>query len=230
MTKEPAKSSILDQEGGQRWVERHLFAARYLVPPDSGDSDPAVNEFDTVGALWQAVARSNVPVLSDVRIRNANISEWVPISPGRSSINRDSARLHKMKPIAFEKTSADSLIAVHEPWQKAEFVRAGYGCIRFGPHHFGRESNEGWLLGATSTSFPHDGFPIAVNSEMYRDVIREIRANGSISCALTGRLEWLPNRFVGGGSEPYDDDLIYDRPFYGIAMSASIFECSGTRS
>lgn len=213
MRKEHAKSSILDQEGGRRWIERHLLAARYLVPSDSGDSDLEAIEFDTVDALWQAVAKSNVPVLSDVRIHNARVSEWVPISPGRSSITRDSATLRNMKPISFEKTSADSLIAVYEPWQKAEFVRAGYGCIRFGPHRFGREGDEGWLLGATSTDLPHDGFPIAVNSEMYRDMIREIRANGSISGTLIGRLEWLPDRFVGGRSEYYDDDLTYDRPF-----------------
>jgi hypothetical protein len=219
-----ARLSQLDLDGSSRWIEGHLSAARYLTTSVAGDQGLKHVDFETIQDFWRAVSRSELPVLSDVRLHDVQISEWVPISPGLSSILETSATMFdEMQPIGFEANSGDDPVAIYEPEQKAEFVRAGYGCVRFGPHSFGSKASERWLLCATSTSFAHDGLPIAATDDIYRVVIDGIRREGRFSCTLSGRLEWLPDRFIGGRRAHDDYDLIYDRPFLKYSRVPRLF-------
>ena len=192
---EPSSARLydLDLERSGNWLASQLGSSYYLHSSDQREPDTSdVFESTSVDDLWHRIRYGQLPLLSTVRLHNVNISEWVPISPGRSAFSY--VDLGAIEPEGYENVVQDWSTAVFTPSAKESFIDAGYGCARFAPHRFGGHPQQSWMLSATTTEYPHDGVPIAVSDRDYAHLIGDIRRFGSASRTITGTLEWVPDR------------------------------------
>lgn len=205
----PDRAHVAAQEHGRNTlIARQLGFSRYLTTAEgaaSGSSHETTVPFSDVSELWRAIGSSRLHVFSDVVLNEVQLTEWVPISPGLSTSDGARTYLNMIgRPIAHERTGLAQTVAVYSPDHKEAFLKAGYGCVRFGPHGFGGSADDLWLLGATTSDHAHDGFPVALTNDQYREVITQIRRTGKLRCTLAGELEWLPERFVGNTEPTYE--------------------------
>ncbi|SIO49585.1 hypothetical protein SAMN05443247_06490 [Bradyrhizobium erythrophlei] len=77
---------------------------------------------------------------------------------------------------------------VFSPDGKLSMIEGGIGCVRLQPVQL--RNGECWLLGATSSGVAHEGLIVALNDNLYQDVIEDV-ASGGLRCErLIGQLRF----------------------------------------
>ena len=88
----------------------------------------------------------------------------------------------------------DSVIddaVVYNPYGKGSMLEGGIGNIRLKPITI--NGQECFLVGASASGVCHEGFPIALPSQLYDQYIDQISERGANFCAVVGKLKFIPN-------------------------------------
>jgi hypothetical protein len=170
---------------------RRIWAtSAYLVSssdnPTQDNSDYRV--FHDNNSLWRtAIAAKAFYYGARIGLDNFFLFEWFPRSPGlywtsRAKHARDQAK-HRI--IEVRRGGI-----VYDPYGKQSMLDGGIGSIRLNPIIL---HNTDWMLmSASSSGVCHQGFPVALTLDLYREYIDEIRTRGAVVCTLLGQLRTIP--------------------------------------
>jgi hypothetical protein len=68
-------------------------------------------------------------------------------------------------------------------------IEGGVGSIRLRPRSI--DVGEVWFMSASSTPVAHEGFPVALPTELYSGCVEELKEQGGVGCTLTGTLRFV---------------------------------------
>lgn len=140
----------------------------------------------------------------EVALRSFVVMEWLPASPGRyftpRAVENRNEAMQFMAPGHTE----------YLPLGKLQMILGGIGSVRLSAKQtfLGRTH----FLGATRSGVSHEGLPIAVPHETYRDLAPRLNEIGACLCDITGTVEIVPGDI---GSVGYDVGI----PKYMVAVS-----------
>jgi hypothetical protein len=144
--------------------------------------------FHDNNSLWRtAIAAKAFYYGARIGLDNFFLFEWFPRSPGlywtsRAKHARDQAK-HRI--IEVRRGGI-----VYDPYGKQSMLDGGIGSIRLNPIIL---HNTDWMLmSASSSGVCHQGFPVALTLDLYREYIDEIRTRGAVVCTLLGQLRTIP--------------------------------------
>jgi len=190
-------------------VTTQLSLPSYLAPPQpaqrGGDRTHTRNE-----DLWSDILESNARAASVLTLHGFLLSDWFPFAAGafHTPYGRRE-REHAQDAILYDGTSGaqptrELLAAVpavdprslgatkiYSSMGKGGMIAGGIGSIRLKPRRI--DVGEVWLMSASSTPVPHEGFPIALPTEIYKQHADELHEKGAVRCTLTGELRFVEN-------------------------------------
>ena len=190
-------------------VTTQLSLPSYLAPPQpaqrGGDRTHTRNE-----DLWSDILESNARAASVLTLHGFLLSDWFPFAAGafHTPYGRRE-REHAQDAILYDGTSGAQptreLLAalpavdprslgatkIYSSMGKGGMIAGGIGSIRLKPRRI--DVGEVWLMSASSTPVPHEGFPIALPTEIYKQHADELHEKGAVRCTLTGELRFVEN-------------------------------------
>lgn len=176
-------------------LQNHLTTADYLVV--DRDAGPIIKKADlpfvSNNNIWEKI------ILDDVRRTNAKIKllsffifDWFPRSPGLFHTQQGyDARQYAKDQIE----STANNVTVYNPYGKLTMLHGGFGNIRLKPITL--ENRLYYLLTASDNGICHEGFPLAVPSELYDSIVDELNDRGAVVRDVIGTLRSVPNEIDG---------------------------------
>jgi hypothetical protein len=162
-----------------------FFNTRVYVNPLEQRAKPEVDQaYDNNQAFWNDALGGVQFEEMKVSLENFHLTEWIPYSPGRyftqDAIDSRREALDFIAPNGAE----------YLPNGKCKVILGGIGSIRL----LGKviNSTPTYFLGASSTGVSHQGIPVAMNKNQYRNVIKIIKKHGGCFVNLQGSLRKFP--------------------------------------
>jgi hypothetical protein len=197
-----------------------IFLAQQIAIGDvKADFDRKVTRcedraFRTNEVFWADVIGEKIRANTVVELQDFVLTEWIPRSPGTfhtdwaARARQEAWRYLIPDKVIYEMRRGNQPISqtaiadayrdlrkhtgrrtvVFSPDGKRSMIEGGVGCVRLQPVQL--RDGEFWLLGATSSGVGHEGLIVALNNELYQDVIGEV-ASGGLHCeSLVGHLRF----------------------------------------
>ncbi len=171
----------------------HISTALYLVPPEASKQTKKAkrNVYHENNSLWEdMLIGKRFYHGCRLRLEAFFLFEWFPRSPGlffteqgRSARQEAQHRIHTIK-------SGQREIVVYDPYGKQSMLDGGIGNIRLNP--ISVNAHEWMLMSASGNGCSHQGFPVALPLDLYKNCIDEIREKGTVVRSLMGELKTLP--------------------------------------
>lgn len=182
----------LHEYQAQNYVHQHASTVNYLLPPASPRDDRSIESNDRVfhsnNSLWEEVIRHRIHSGRYIKLESFFLFEWIPRSPGLYyTDDGQQARRDALRDI----DAVENGIVIYNPHGKASMLEGGIGNYRLRPCNIA--GTEHYLMSASSDGTCHEGFPIAVPSELHNKYISEIVERGTVVCTLVGHLKFIPN-------------------------------------
>jgi hypothetical protein len=157
---------------------------------------PMVNHFSTPDTDLTAKVQSNEEVwnqyfdgdLYDTRrltLEHFHLFEWFPLSPGKYH-TQEAEHLRRDAKHALQKGPDGQ--SYFDPYGKANMIRGGFGSVRLRPRKINNEPH--YFVSASSTGVCHEGFPVLIPREIYRNLIPRIRQDGAVPVSLSGEMRY----------------------------------------
>jgi hypothetical protein len=134
--------------------------------------------------FWKDIISNKQFEGNPIELKNFNIIEWLPLSPGIYFLPESKEKRRDAKSLYYENNE-------YIPLGKFEMILGGMGSLRLKSRLI--NSKKYYFLGATSNGISHQGIPLAISEEIYKKIIRRIKDTGGCLCDITGSLEVLPN-------------------------------------
>jgi hypothetical protein len=166
-----------------RDILQDLFALVNLTKRRRGPRARASEmKFDNNAVFWK-----NSPGLFEgvgVMLENFSVSEWAPTSPGRYFTQKaEEAREEAANYVDRTRDEYTRLGKMH-------MIFGGFGSVRLAP--VSDAEGRTYFLGASSNGISHQGIPLALDREIYGEVIPLLRERGAVNATIVGRIELLP--------------------------------------
>ena len=178
-------------------LTRHLSAAHYLALPDEHSTTTSKSEtFNSNNELWEEFIHTRrLGIGSRLTLQSFFIFEWIPRSPGLyfTPFGRQ-ARLeaeHRVRRL-------EDGVIVFDPYGKMSMLDGGIGNLRLKPIVVNGQDLV--LMSGSSNGECHEGFPLAVPTELYDSIADQVRHRGAVVRTLSGRLRAVPQEL----------DFLYD--------------------
>ena len=175
--------------GSALWV--HVSTSAYLITPPpispTGGTDHIYTYHENI-ALWNDAIRSKkfYPGCR-IKLEDFFLFEWFPRSPGLYfTPEGKQAREEAQHRIIGVKEGT----VLYNPYGKQSMLDGGIGNIRLNPIFL--NGKEWVLMSASGNGTCHQGFPVAVPLELYKQSIDEIRTRGASLRTLVGELKIVP--------------------------------------
>src|SRR5882762_1555308 len=152
----------------------HIRTANYLMPARSlqipPPAVPPVRDFTSNNGIWEAILLEKARYEMKVILESFFLFEWFPRSPGLFHAHfgkgaRREARQHV--------ETISNGVVVYNPYGKASMLDGGVGNIRLNP--IAIDNKDLYLMSASSNGTAHEGFPVALPSDLYNRHIDEIK-------------------------------------------------------
>jgi hypothetical protein len=148
-------------------------------------------EFADNAAFWDHMLSGKHHQMMRVRLNEFHLLEWLPLSPGR--YYTDAAKggrtmlleLSQMESFTF--TDEDGVLL---PAYKFQMILDGVGSLRLRAREI--SGKHAFFLGATSTGVSHQGVPVLVDEQAYRQLIQSMKSHGGLVVNIEGVLQLLP--------------------------------------
>jgi hypothetical protein len=137
-------------------------------------------------SFWNAAVRFYEG--ATISLDDFAVMEWAPASPGR--YYTPEAKAARKEALRF----LDPYRPEYLPLGKMNMVLGGVGSVRLGA--ISTAGERAYVLGASSTVVSHEGLPVCLGSDLYREVIPFLKDHGACDCTIIGRLELLPEDVV----------------------------------
>lgn len=135
-------------------------------------------------AFWEDALKGEHFEEMRVHLENFNLTEWIPSAPGRYfTPEATESRMKAQQYFAPDRRE-------YLPLGKFAMVLGGIGSLRMGAKLV--DATPTYFLCASSTGISHQGIPVAMNKDQYRDAIKLIKKHGGCVVNLTGSLRLLP--------------------------------------
>jgi len=196
-------------DGGMRPVDVDAsfrdFLALSRFPKAKQVGDPGASDYlsiDSNSAFW--CAAHNAYEGQRVLLRSFVVTEWLPSAPGRFFTPEAAQRRRKAAgmwaPMGGE----------YLPLGKLQMILGGIGSVRLsakqtdlGRRHF---------LGASKNGISHQGIPLSLSEDQYREIAPRLRGMGACLCDVIGTVQVVPHEV---GAVAYDRGI----PKYIIAVT-----------
>jgi len=182
----------------------------YLAPPEPIQRAPD-RAYTANEDLWRDVLRSGVRAASVLKLDGFLLSEWLPFTAGVFHTDEGRAeREHAQRAILYDgmqpgaqptqalRTAVPGVDPrtlgsgkIYSSVGKGGMIAGGVGSVRLKPRRI--DVGEVWFMSASSTPIAHEGFPIAVPTEIYTRHADELSEKGAVRCSLTGELRFVEN-------------------------------------
>jgi hypothetical protein len=176
-------------------LQDHIGTANYLIPAKTLQLSPtsgfSVRTFHSNNSIWEAILLEKARYDMKVILESFFLFEWFPRSPGL--FHTDSARNARQEARHNIETISNGVV-VYNPHGKASMLDGGVGTIRLRPIKI--ENRDFYLMSASSNGVAHEGFPVALPSDLYNHYIDEIKDRGSLVRSLIGTLKFIPDRLI----------------------------------
>jgi hypothetical protein len=166
LPQEDAQPTItgLDEERAVQFLLEHLKNANWQQKGKIQDKAPDFR----VGSnqeFWERLLQErNVALIRWVELRQFQIVDWFPRTPGLYHTNYAAHARQE----AQEYVTEENGIQFYTPEGKFNMLTGGIGSIRFKPIFIGQE--EYWLCTATSDGYVHSGIPLAIPTQIMRNL------------------------------------------------------------
>lgn len=120
-----------------------------------------------------------------VQLKGFHLTEWIPSAPGRYF----TPNAHLLRESAQELYGAYGK-PEYLPLGKNYMILGGVGSVRLKAKLL--DTNNTYILGASSTGISHQGIPVAMFESEYRQVMHIIRKYGGCYANLIGTIQILP--------------------------------------
>jgi hypothetical protein len=171
---EASKSDILGYLGD-------FFKSKAYTLFQSGErKENKVRDYFSCNDLWLDVLDNKISPGKLVNLMNFNISEWLPLSPGKYFTSK-------------AKQSREEAEGLMNDWKleylpngKLRMIEGGIGCLRLAP------INGSCFFGASEKGVCHQGFPLLVSKNFRNAYLDEIKTYGYVLGDILGSIEILP--------------------------------------
>lgn len=191
-------------------VNTHVGTANYLMRPVESVQQLPDTTFLTNEEVWQALLppREQLRANLNAQLDGFLLFEWLPHSPGLfhtyegRQARADAEFCRRQLPVPrvlpahlLRHDDPDhEFLEIFDPYGKLSMLKGGIGCIRLRSTH--RDSEDIWLMSASSSGIAHEGFPVAIPDHIYQKYIDTIKTDGALRCTLKGKLRFLPSALV----------------------------------
>ncbi|NOY96108.1 MAG: hypothetical protein GXO81_06970 [Chlorobi bacterium] len=155
--------------------------------------------------FWNSVITKELDESQTIKLNKFHIIEWLPISPGKyhTKVAKEK-REWGMKYVArfkdtvftgYEQYTGNSKYKDNTPLElaprgKEGMILGGYGSIRLASKLI--NNSKIFFLGATSSGVSHEGIPLIVEEDVYKEVIKYLKGNYGILADIIGSISVLP--------------------------------------
>ncbi len=151
--------------------------------------------FDRNQFFWKDVLMNKVYECQYVKLSNFCLTEWIPQSPGlyhtKDAFYQRKAAMDFVnnfgKIIKGTPNSKRTQIELN-PNGKLKMVEGGIGNVRLKAQKIFNTKEEYYILGATSSGVCHEGLPVVVPLDLYREYVEVIKDKGGVRCNITGQV------------------------------------------
>lgn len=155
--------------------------------PPADVSGAQIPTFADNAAFWRAVLAGTVQRGSQVAIRGAHLTEWIPAAPGRyfthyaEDIRREAE---------FRYHANDLEGQLYSPPGKLSMIEGGIGTFRL-PAESGSEPV--YYLGLSTNGIAHQGIPVILYETHIKQLFDRIKKAGGCVINAVGRVESMPS-------------------------------------
>lgn len=174
------------------------FSTRSLTLQDEKNEQALLgldSTYFTNTQIWDNIIKEKIIPGQYVKLRNFLLTLWLPRAPGL---------FHTERALEYRRMASDFIIQdpevrpkgfgsgyrVYDPYGKANLLRGGVGCIRLKEKTVNQ--TDVWFASASSSNVAHEGFPVAVPTDLLARYATDIHQKGFLSCNLVGKLKSVP--------------------------------------
>jgi hypothetical protein len=200
-------------DGVFNFLRQQLDVVRYALAPIKWNRLQSDRRYSANEEFWGALQHPADPIRANtvVHLHKFALTEWLPRTPGvyhtaharrerRTAqgfrISEDDflqrASQHRRRPGTSwnDHGRPNPASVIYDPYGKSKMIEGGIGCVRL--KEIDLAQGRTWFLGATSSEAVHEGIPIALNDERYKEYISDI-ARGGFVCDLVARSRFMPS-------------------------------------
>lgn len=182
----------LDGRQATTYVQKHTSTVNYLLPLVEKDINPPQRHHDKIfhsnNSIWEETIYRMLHSDNYIKLESFFLFEWIPRSPGLYyTEDARNARRDAQQNIE----AVENGVVIYNPYGKASMLDGGIGNYRLKPCKI--EGADYFLMSASSEGICHEGFPVAVPSDLYSKWINEIVDRGTVVCTLIGHLKFIPD-------------------------------------